>query len=211
MPRENKSKYALIGILSLGPMSGYDIKKTIEVSLGNFWSESYGQIYPILKSLVEEGLATGTVVTQTGKPDRHVYALTDAGRQELQRWLRGPSEYEVGRSELLLKLFFGWQVPADESRRRVEAFRGLQQGLLKKYKGIEQWVKETEADEPGLPYWLMTVSYGKHVSRALVEWCEETLAALRSMDEPAQPDPAHLTEDAYEEVTERCMAEDCTS
>jgi DNA-binding PadR family transcriptional regulator len=195
MPRENKSKYALMGILSLGPMSGYDIKKTIEVSLGNFWSESYGQIYPILKSLVEEGLATSTVETQTGKPNRHVYALTDAGRREFGRWLRRPSEYEVGRSELLLKLFFGWQVPVDESRRKVEAFRDLQEGLLRKYEGIEQWLKETEADEPGLPYWLVTVSYGKHVSRALVEWCDETLAGLRSMDEPPRPDLAHPTED----------------
>src|SRR5215216_5837443 len=103
MPRENKSKYALLGVLSLGPMSGYDIKKTIELSLSNFWSESYGQIYPILKSLVEEGQATITVERQMGKPNRHVYTLTGAGREELEGWLRKPVEYEVGRSEILLK------------------------------------------------------------------------------------------------------------
>jgi DNA-binding PadR family transcriptional regulator len=181
MPRENKSKYALMGILTLRPMSGYDIKKTIEVSLGNFWSESYGQIYPILKSLVAEGLATISTETRAGKPNRKVYALTQAGRDELDRWLRRPSEYDVGRNEPLLKLFLGWQVPVEENVRKVEEFRELQRGLLDRYEGIERWLHETEAEHPGLPYWLMTVSYGKHVSRALTAWCDESLAALRGM------------------------------
>jgi PadR family transcriptional regulator, regulatory protein AphA len=119
MSRDNKSRYAILGLLSLGPMSGYDIKKTIEASLSNFWSESYGQIYPILKSLVADGLATVSVETQTGKPNRYVYALTRAGQDELERWLHRPAEYEVGRNELLLKLFFGWQVPVSESLHKV--------------------------------------------------------------------------------------------
>jgi DNA-binding PadR family transcriptional regulator len=181
MKRENKSRYAVLGILSLRPMSGYDIRKTIKASLSNFWSESYGQIYPILRSLVEDGLATISVETQTGKPNRHVYALTEAGRKELERWLRKPVEYEVGRSEILLKLFFGWQMPPEESLHKVEQFRELQQQLLHKYEGIEQWLKEAESGHPGLPYWLMTVSYGKHISRALTDWSDETLAALRAM------------------------------
>src|SRR5262245_22902156 len=186
MKRENKSRYAVLGLLSLNPMTGYDIKKTIESSLGNFWSESYGQIYPILKSLVDDGLATVSVEEQTGKPDRHVYALTEAGQDELERWLHNPVEHQVGRSEILLKLFFGWQVPAAESLRKVEEFRELQRQLPDKYTAIEQWLNETESGHPGLPYWLMTVSYGKHVSRALTDWCDETLATLRGM--PAASD-----------------------
>jgi PadR family transcriptional regulator, regulatory protein AphA len=193
MPRENKSKYALLGLLTLRPMSGYDIKKTIEVSLGNFWSESYGQIYPILKALVAEGLATITVETQAGKPNRNVYALTQAGHEEFERWLHRPSEYDVGRNEILLKLFFGWHAPAVESLHKVEEFREVQRQLLDKYEGIEQWLKETEADDPRLPYWLMTVSYGKHVGRALTAWCDETLTALQEMAEATEtPDRNRL-------------------
>jgi PadR family transcriptional regulator AphA len=84
MARENKSQYAVLGALSMRPMSGYDIKKTFEQSIGSFWSESYGQIYPILRSLVAEGLATSRVEKQPGGPDRRVYALTEAGREELR-------------------------------------------------------------------------------------------------------------------------------
>ena len=63
--KEKRSKYAILGILSLGSMSGYDIKKMFEKSIGNFWSESYGQIYPLLKALVDEGFATSSIERQS--------------------------------------------------------------------------------------------------------------------------------------------------
>ena len=47
---------ALLGLLSLGPMSGYDIRQLIPRSIGYFWNESYGQIYPGLKRLAAAGL-----------------------------------------------------------------------------------------------------------------------------------------------------------
>ncbi len=183
MARENKSRYAVLGILSLQPMSGYDIKKTIEGSLANFWSESYGQIYPILKELVAEGLATVSEDAQGGRRDRRVYALTHAGEEELRRWLRRPVEHEVGRVEILLKLFFGWQLPLEENLRKVVEFREQHQQLLQKYDGIERWLRTEQAGQPGLPYWLMTVSYGQHISRALTDWCDETLTTLRSLSD----------------------------
>jgi DNA-binding PadR family transcriptional regulator len=53
--KKGKTRFAVLGILSYGPMSGYDIKKFYEKNVAGFWSESYGQIYPILKRLAEEG------------------------------------------------------------------------------------------------------------------------------------------------------------
>ncbi len=185
MSRENKSKYAVLGVLSLGPMSGYDIKKTIEMSLGNFWSESYGQIYPILKDLVAEGLAISDTEAPPVGPSRRVYTITPAGRMELRRWLERPPEHNVGRIEILLKLFFGWQVPPEESRKKLEEYRRLQQDLLMHYDGIEQRIRADETEHPGLPYWLMTISYGRHITRALIEWCDESLATLESLEDVA--------------------------
>ncbi len=52
MARQNTSKYAVLGMLSIGPMSGYDIKKLIGETVGHVWSESYGQVYPALRELV---------------------------------------------------------------------------------------------------------------------------------------------------------------
>ncbi|MBA2271647.1 MAG: PadR family transcriptional regulator [Chthoniobacterales bacterium] len=176
--REVKSRYAILGMLSIAPMSGYDIKKEVETSISNFWTESYGQIYPVLKSLIAEKLVTKTVESEGGKPDRHVYALTAKGRKELRRWLLEGSAPKVQRNEFLLKLFFGEEIPAKANIAHVENFRELQRGLLKKYAAIEKQITRENAGNPNLPYWLMTISYGQHVSRALVHWCDKTLAEL---------------------------------
>jgi PadR family transcriptional regulator, regulatory protein AphA len=178
MSRENKSKYAILGILTIAPMSGYDIKKKIEVSTSNFWTESYGQIYPILKRLVAEELATQSIEEQTGKPDRNVYTITDKGREELQRWLVEPVEPQVERIEILLKLFFGNEVALADSIRHVQQFRETQEHLLKKYQDIEQDVKNRSNNNPHSPYWLITASYKLHVTEALIAWCDEALAKL---------------------------------
>ena len=182
MSRENKSKYAILGLLGLSPMSGYDIKKKIERSTSNFWNESYGQIYPILKKLVAQGLATQVVEAQLGKPDRHVYKLTDMGQQELQSWLVEPAEPQVERIEILLKLFFGQQVAVADNIRHIEQFRELQQQWLQKCQAIEQELQEKGTDNPNFPYWLMTVSYKSYVTKALINWCDETLAKLKKND-----------------------------
>ncbi len=176
--REVKSKYAILGMLSIAPMSGYDIKKEVETSISNFWSESYGQIYPVLKKLIADKLVTKSVESEAGKPDRHVYALTAKGRKELRRWLLEGSTPKVQRNEFLLKLFFGEEIPAQANIAHIEHFRELQTGLLQKYAAVEKQITQDNAGNPNLPYWLMTVSYGKHISRALLHWCDETSAAL---------------------------------
>ncbi len=181
MAKENRSKYAILGLLSWGPRSGYDIKKTIEQSISNFWNESYGQIYPILKRLAAEGLATASIEKQVGKPERYVYALTDKGRKALQRWLKEPPEWEVGRIEILLKLFFGRHVAVADNVRHVREFQILQQELLQRYNALEERLKAERPHQPDLAYWLMTLSYGRHVGRARLQWCDETLAMLRRM------------------------------
>jgi len=186
MARENKSKYAIMGILTWRPMSGYDIKKEIEASVNYFWHESYGQIYPILKRLLVEGLATKSVEEQVGKPDRYVYTLTDKGHAELQRWLTEPAENQVERIEILLKLFFGQQVSVAHNISHLERFREFQQQLLQEYRAIEQNLKEIYYDDPNYLYYLATLSYGLHRSEAMLNWCDETIAMLRKMAEARQ-------------------------
>ena len=180
--REVKSKYAILGMLSIAPMSGYDIKKKVETSISNFWSESYGQIYPVLKSLIAEKFVTRkTLKSEAGKPDRHVYSLTAKGRKELRRWLQEGFAPKIQRNEFLLKLFFGEEIPPKANIAHVEQFRELQRGLLAKYAAVEKGIRRDYADNSNAPYWLMTVHYGQHTSRALVHWCDKTLAELQRL------------------------------
>ncbi len=181
MAKENKSRYAILGMLSTEPMSGYDIKKAIENSVANFWNESYGQIYPILKQLADMGLTTSHTEKQGGKPERYVYTLTDKGRKELLHWLTEPVEHAVERNELLLKLFFGHEAPVTTSIEHVRQFRALMAEILEKYTGIIAYLTEHCMDAPDIPYSRITVSYGLHRTRALLQWCDETIELLQQM------------------------------
>lgn len=179
--REIKSKYSVLGMLSIGSMSGYDIKKHIEESISNFWTESYGQIYPVLKGLVAEKLVTKAIEKGSGKPDRHVYALTELGREKLREWLTEGVTPKVERNELLLKIFFGADMPLEVNAAHVEQYRELQRGLLEKYKAIEKNIKAEFADNSNAPFWLLTVRHGQYVSQALLDWCDEALSKLNKI------------------------------
>ena len=176
--RVNTSRYAVLGILSLGPRSGYDIKKLIERSIAHFWSESFGQIYPILRRLAAEGLVARRRERQAGKPDRHVYTLTPRGLAELQQWLARPARPEPFRSELLLKLFLGGRVSVQDSVRQVAQYRAAQAQLLATYAGIEGELAREHAGHPDLPYWRLTLRYGRTRAAAMVSWAEEALGVL---------------------------------
>lgn len=187
MVKENKSRYAILGMLALKPASGYGIKKLMEQSTSNFWSESYGQIYPILKRLTEEGLATSHAEKQEGKPERNIYALTEQGKAELVNWLGEPGEEAPERIEILLKLFFGQLLPVEANIAHVEQFREIQQSHLRKYQNIERYlqdcVREASLDETHDMYSLITVRYGILRCQSLLAWCEETLATLHTLSE----------------------------
>ena len=175
------SQYALLGFLSRGPQSGYDIKKAVGESTGHFWSESYGQIYPNLKKLAAAGLAVPNVERQEGKPDKKVYTITSKGREALLEWLAEAPNRTPPRNELLLKLFFGHRTPPEVAARHVEGYKVKVQADLTTYQEIERWLTAEYADHPALPYWLMTLSYGRLEAEALLKWCDETLETLTAL------------------------------
>ena len=182
--RESKSRYAVLGALSLEPMSGYQIKEVLGHSIGHFWNEGYGQIYPTLKQLSTAGLVTDHVEPGQGKPDRRVYTLTEAGWAELRAWLAQPvASHQPGRSELLLKLFFGRHAAAGTNLDHVRRHRELSSRLIAQYEVIEAELNAQQTD-PDQPYWLVTLRHGLHVARASLAWCDQTIARLSELEEP---------------------------
>lgn len=179
--REAKSQYALLGALALEPMSGYQIKEVLGRSVGHFWQEGYGQIYPALKKMAAEGLVTSTVERGDGKPDRHVYSLTEQGWAQLRAWLGRPvGSSQPGRSELLLKLFFGRHAAPGVNLDHLRRYREELSQQLTRYAAIEEEL--TGEDSPDQPYWLSTLRHGLHVSQASLAWCDETIHRLTELE-----------------------------
>jgi DNA-binding PadR family transcriptional regulator len=115
---------AVLGLLTWGEMSGYDLRKKIERSVGYFWAPAKTQIYTVLPRLVEAGLATRRRVVQSDRPDKQLYRITKHGRRTLGDWLdRGPLEPVPEKNPILLKLFFG--ASADPEALVAQRGRGL--------------------------------------------------------------------------------------
>lgn len=179
--RENRSRYAVLGALTIEPMSGYDLRAFFDQSVSFFWNESYGQIYPILKQLAAEKLVAPASRKASGglHPRRTVYAITARGRAALAAWLAEPVEQQVGRIEILLKLFFAPEGDPGAAREHIAAFRQHHVAKLATFDAVESRIRTEYADRAELPYWLLTLSYGQHVSRALLEWCDEAERTVR--------------------------------
>jgi DNA-binding PadR family transcriptional regulator len=189
MESESKksSRFAILGLLTLCPMSGYEIRQLVQWSIGQFWRESFGQIYPALRALAAAGLITRQPEAKavkkgkaTNRP-RHIYAVTEKGRRALAEWVESPFHLQVPRNELLLKLFFGGTVPVAQSKAQIERFREMQLKGLEVFAATERRLHAEHESDPQLPYWLMTLEYGKHSHRAMVAWCDASLATLNAL------------------------------
>jgi PadR family transcriptional regulator, regulatory protein AphA len=115
MSRLSATARVILGLLRLGPRTGYDVKRVTDYSTRYFWRASYGQIYPELRGLEAAGLVRAREEPH-GRRKRRVYELTATGQDAVSSWLDGTLErYEV-RDEGLLKLFFG-ELLSDEALR----------------------------------------------------------------------------------------------
>jgi DNA-binding PadR family transcriptional regulator len=176
--RRSQTAYIILGLLSIkGYQSGYDLHKTIKGSVGYFWSESYGQIYPTLKKLAAEGLIVPGK-TSRAKPQRQTYSVTKDGRRRLREWLAAPYKDDPPRSEFLLKLFFGREAAPAVSMAHIREFQARASKMLASIAEVEKLGRERHGDHPHFPFWMLTVTFGLAQLRAALEWSESALAML---------------------------------
>jgi len=103
--RRTSLRFAILGLLTRRPATGYDIKRDFDRTIGYAWNAHDSQIYPELRRLEEEGL----IRPEATKPDgrrRRTYRVTAGGRKRLRAWLAAPAERGFQRDEFLLRLFF---------------------------------------------------------------------------------------------------------
>jgi PadR family transcriptional regulator, regulatory protein AphA len=171
----------LLGLLAIEPTSGYDLGLTVRGSVGHFWNESYGQIYPNLKKLANHGFVSCKTERQKGKPNRRIYSITEKGCERLTEWLAVPPQPEIPLNEMLLKLFFGAMVPTQILIGYVEHMAEERRALLELLERAEREEVDKNSHYPGAPYWRMTAHYGQMEMRAHLRWAEQTVAELNKI------------------------------
>lgn len=179
----NRTRWALLGFLSWGAQTGYGLRKVIDGSVSNFWSESYGRIYPMLSQLVEEGLATSREERTPGGRPTKTYEITEAGRRALDAWYEESPAPGPRRNELLLKLFFAARSEAASPKKMLTEYRDEVLEELDRYAETRSELEAADASVPDVRYWLMTLRYGELDANAHLQWVDEALAMLDSEGE----------------------------
>ena len=112
---------AILACLTERPMTGYELAKTFDTSIGFFWKADHQQIYRELSKLRDRGHVQGREVVQTGKPNKLVYTLTSEGRAALKHWAARPSRPASIKDDLLVRMFALEAVDIDSLRADIMA------------------------------------------------------------------------------------------
>jgi PadR family transcriptional regulator AphA len=113
-------RHAALGLLSQEPASGYDLLKKFKLSMDNMWPATQSQLYGELNKLADAGLIK---VAELGPRGRKEYAITDAGRDELARWMTASHDDPPIRNAAMLRVFLLGQLTPTQAREYLERLR----------------------------------------------------------------------------------------
>lgn len=173
--------HAILGLLSYEPMTGYDIKKMVDISIAHFWPAVQSQIYRNLSTMENKSWVTVDIITQDSKPSRKVYHLTEAGKTELFRWLNEPQPAAEARLAWLIQIFFAGRLTDDQVINLLEHQLNLLQQRLSGYSSIpEENQEEMAKEEPREKFfWMLTIDYGVAQSIAQVKWIQAVIETIQ--------------------------------
>jgi DNA-binding PadR family transcriptional regulator len=170
------TSYAVLGLLTFADgMSGYDVLKLAEQSIGHFWAPAKSHVYSELRRLATDGYATERRVEQSSRPNKRIYSITPEGRAALERWLtEAPMVPAPVKSIVTLKVFFGHLIPAPALTAQIRDVRRRTEEHLAELRVIEDQIKDDEA----LLYPYLTLKAGLAHVQADIDWTDEVLAEL---------------------------------
>ena len=169
--RLGPTSYLVLGIVAtIGPSTPYDLKRYVQLTVGNFWPFPHTQLYAEPARLAEAGLLEETR-EQTGRRRRH-YTITTAGSQRLSEWLSEPVSSPTEYRDLgLLKLFFAELAqPGDVialAHEQAAAQRAQQAGY--------EAILERFGNRPELASRVRPAELGARVARTAAEFWEDVV------------------------------------
>jgi len=176
--------HAIMTALLEDDLSGYELAKDFETSLGFFWHASHQQIYLELRKLSDKRWLNKREVSQSGKPNKIVYGLTKAGRDALAEWVYSKTKTQAAKDELLIKLYNlssdnAVHLAAEIAERRERMMR-----LLYLYEKI----RRRHYDDPrALPTRrkgvYLALASGISQGEQFLAWCDEALELLSTVEE----------------------------
>src|SRR6195256_890362 len=169
---------AILACLTERPMTGYELAKTFDSSIGFFWKAAHQQICRELSRLRDRGHIQGREGVQSGKPNKLVYTLTSEGRAALRQWAARPSSPSSIKDDLLVRLYALDSIDLDPLRTDLMARLEYHRDRLSRYERIlgKRFPQGTASSaDTGK---LLLLRMGLRYERAVSEGCEEALDTL---------------------------------
>ena len=176
--------HAIMTALLEDDLSGYELAKDFETSLGFFWHASHQQIYLELRKLSDKRWLNKREVSQSGKPNKIVYGLTKAGRDALAEWVYSKTKTQAAKDELLIKLYNLSRDNAVHLAAEIAERRERMMRLLYLYEKI----RRRHYDDPrALPTRrkgvYLALASGISQGEQFLAWCDEALELLSTVEE----------------------------
>jgi DNA-binding PadR family transcriptional regulator len=180
---------AILACLTERPMTGYELAKTFDASIGFFWKADHQQIYRELTRLRDRGHVQGREVVQSGKPNKLVYTLTPEGRAALRHWGAKPSSPPSIKDDLLVRLFALDDVDIDPLRADLMARLEHHRDRYARFERILSRRFPQGAASSADTGKLLCLRMGLRHERAVAEWCEDALDTLSATPHGASVTP----------------------
>ncbi|MER5855108.1 PadR family transcriptional regulator [Streptomyces sp. NPDC059688] len=183
-------RYAVLAALLEGEASGYELSKSFDVSLANFWPATPQQLYRELERLAQDGLVEARTVQQERRPNKRMFTLTGSGRAELAAFAAEPPKRPTAvRDELLIKIQAMDGGDPEVTRALIEERMGWVRGKLDRYRRVRDRLLDGRTEDEYLrtsdrvgPY--LTLMAGIGFEEQNLRWCEGALAVLRQRVTP---------------------------
>lgn len=169
---------AILVCLTERPMTGYELAKTFDSSIGFFWKADHQQIYRELTRLRDRGHVHAQEVVQSGKPNKLVYTLTGEGRAALRHWAARPSTPASIKDDMLVRLCALDSIDLEPLRTDLMARLEHHRDRFARYERVLKKRFPQGAVSLGDTGKLLALRLGLRHERAVVEWCEEALRTL---------------------------------
>lgn len=177
--------HAILVSLSEQTGSGYELAHRFDRSIGHFWAATHQQIYRTLRTMEADGWVHVDVVAQTGRPDKKVYGVTDAGLAELRRWIaepltgRGSAVTDSRTRDLAVKIRGAAYGDVDALRAQVLELRDERARQLDVYRGFEKHqFSDPSALTGAAMHQHLVLRGGILAEEGSLHWLDEVLTAL---------------------------------
>lgn len=173
--------YVILALLIISPMTIYDINKSFEIGISQFYSQSYGGIQNAIKNLLKKNHIVYTENVENGR-NKKIYSITNAGKEDFFSWMYTPISEKKQETNILTKLYFLGLVKEKDSK--IKILKNIIYAYEDKIKELENTQKEIsiikipDSYKEIFKYQQKTLDLGTMATKTELNWFKELLDSL---------------------------------